>query len=215
MKVNRLKELRCPFQNIRLPEKYTILFKRCSSVTSLVAIHLFYLSVAAEAQENKPVATTSKEIQIGQKVPEIFFTNVFNYKDSTIRLSGLKGKAVILDFWATWCSGCVKGIPHMDSLQRMYPEKLQVLMIDAFGRDSREKLLSFLKKKKEEIPGFCLPVIQGNDIKSIFPHMFLPHYVWISPDGIVQAITGQQALSPINIKNFISGKTLNLPVKQQ
>ena len=38
-------------------------------------------------------------------------------------LSKLKGKVVLLDFWATWCAPCREAIPHLVNLQKTYEEK--------------------------------------------------------------------------------------------
>lgn len=38
-------------------------------------------------------------------------------------LSSLKGKVIILDFWATWCPPCIKGIPDFIDLQEEYKEQ--------------------------------------------------------------------------------------------
>jgi len=54
-----------------------------------------------------------KALSIGDTVPDITIANVYNYRSSTIRLSDLKGKLVILDFWSTWCTNlycCIPGI---------------------------------------------------------------------------------------------------------
>ena len=40
-----------------------------------------------------------------------------------VMLSKLKGKVVLLDFWATWCAPCREAIPHLINLQKTYQEK--------------------------------------------------------------------------------------------
>jgi thiol-disulfide isomerase/thioredoxin len=43
--------------------------------------------------------------------------------DQEITLSKLKGKVILLDFWATWCGPCRESIPHLVQLQKTYQEK--------------------------------------------------------------------------------------------
>jgi thiol-disulfide isomerase/thioredoxin len=47
-------------------------------------------------------------LAVGDSIPyDLVLKNVYNYQGSSIRLSDLKGKLVILDFWNTGCAGCI------------------------------------------------------------------------------------------------------------
>lgn len=60
--------------------------------------------------------------------------------------ASLKGKVVVLEFWATWCSPCVASLPHLNQLvASLDPAKFQFLSID----DEEQKAIeTFLTKKK-------------------------------------------------------------------
>jgi hypothetical protein len=50
-------------------------------------------------------------------------------------------------------------------------------------------------------------------IRRYFPHSTIPHYVWLSKNRIVRAITDESQITDVNIKALIQGDILNLPVK--
>jgi thiol-disulfide isomerase/thioredoxin len=59
-----------------------------------------------------------RALTVGDTVPDITIRNVYNYPDSVIKLSDLKGKLTILDFWATWCGSCLSAFPEMHDLKK-------------------------------------------------------------------------------------------------
>ncbi len=52
-----------------------------------------------------------------------------------VTLSGLKGKVVLLDFWATWCPPCRVEVPHLIDIQRKFAGKNFVLLSVSLDRD--------------------------------------------------------------------------------
>ncbi|MDH4070209.1 MAG: redoxin domain-containing protein [Ignavibacteria bacterium] len=57
----------------------------------------------------------------------------------------LAGRTIILEFWATWCSPCIKAIPHMNALQSVFDEQILFLSITD---ESRSKVERFLQKTR-------------------------------------------------------------------
>jgi peroxiredoxin len=62
----------------------------------------------------------------------------------TLDLASLKGKAVLIDFWDTWCPPCRRAMPHLQEISEAYAGDLVVIGV-AMGRDGEEKVRSYVK----------------------------------------------------------------------
>lgn len=67
-----------------------------------------------------------------------------------LKLSGLKGKRVVLDFWATWCPPCKKEIPHFNQLAKEVPD--DQLVIVGISNEPAAELRKFQLSQKVTYP---------------------------------------------------------------
>jgi peroxiredoxin len=89
-------------------------------------------------------------VQKGQRAPEFSLPSL---KGDTVALSSLRGKVVLIDFWAQWCEPCKKELPQLDQLAKQYAAKGVVIVavnIDK-QRDNAERMVKQL--------GVSLPVL--------------------------------------------------------
>jgi thiol-disulfide isomerase/thioredoxin len=148
-------------------------------------------------------------------VPDITLTNVYNYPVSKIRLSDLKGKLVILDFWATSCKSCIENFPKTQELQKEFINKLQIILVNTIGSDDIKKVRNFFRVRKEKT-GLIITLpysLQQGYLETFIAFNSIPHYVWVNEVGKIVAITSHIEITKENIRAALSGQTNFLPVK--
>ena len=126
-------------------------------------------------------------------------------------MSDLRGKVVIVNFWATWCGPCREEIPYLASLTERYPEHLVVIGVseDAGGVDMVEAFADQY--------GVNYPIVMSTpEIKRAFPGVFaLPTSFVVDPDGqMVQTHVG--LISPVILEQetrYLSSLSNNATVE--
>lgn len=118
--------------------------KSCFTILFLV-----FLSVSVDAQ---------KAIEIGKKAPEITMTKA---DGTAFSLSTLKGKMVLIDFWATWCAPCVEEQPELKALYDTYSDKVKNNQFEILGISLDRNKESWQKA----IDRFGISWIQISDLK--------------------------------------------------
>jgi peroxiredoxin len=164
----------------------------------ILLLLLFAMSMVSCKKENTIAI-------LGQQAPDYTFKNVLNSKEQSIALHDLKGKTVILEFWATWCGPCIPAMKELDSLQAEFKNDLEVIAISA---ESPERLEKFIKTTSTN-----LRVVSDSTHTSTFKYQVIPHSIIIDKYGVVRAITSPKNINKEALNNLISKNDIALEVK--
>jgi thiol-disulfide isomerase/thioredoxin len=113
---------------------------RADNVIDLSAVQPSGVQQAANpdgAKKNDAPPPDFPEPQKGSVAPDFALKSVPDGKE--VRLSSLRGKAVLLNFWATWCEPCKSEMPSLVDLQKKYgPQGLQIVGVAMDDADDKE-----------------------------------------------------------------------------
>ncbi len=165
--------------------KYKIIAIIVITVITLGAVLYDY---TLTPKTNIPVKS-SESSHRAMPAPDFSFTTI---DDEKLKLSDLKGKVVILNFWASWCAPCVKEFPAMVELVDKFQGNVVFL---AVSKDNKlENINRFLEKfDNMNMPGF-VKIIWDHDkniSEDIFYVMRLPETIIIDKDmNMIRKIVG-------------------------
>ena len=176
-----------------------------------IIVHVFATSVIAQestAEQAKVLVMNVMGTQslIGQTAPELNIEKYLQAPEGEKSLSALKGKVVVLEFWATWCVPCVAEIPHLNQLSEEFRDK-QVQFISV--TDEGEDVIAPFLKRQEMKSWIGLDTdrsaFEAYGIRGI-PRTFL-----INQEGIIAASLHPTGLSSDMIEKVIAGEKIERP----
>ena len=113
--------------------------------------------------------------------PPFFVTATDGHR---VSLDDLKGKVVLLDFWATWCAPCREALPHMREIARHFEGQPLVLLSVSLD-DDEEKWKDFIAKNEMTWLQYRDGGVAG-PIAKLFGVAAIPHTFTIDADGVLQ-----------------------------
>jgi thiol-disulfide isomerase/thioredoxin len=153
------------------------------------------------------VSTSHAQLKNGDLVPDLQFSKVLNAPVPFAALSQLKGKIILLEFWATWCGSCLASMPHLKALQAKYPKSLQVI---AVTDETASRTAKYLQSKPAN---FWFAIDTGRHIAKLFPHKLIPHAILLDADGKLVASTHPEAITEKVIDSLLWKEKVHLPEK--
>jgi thiol-disulfide isomerase/thioredoxin len=129
---------------------------------------------------NEQLQEQTAQFTNGQPLPD------FDLKDldgKPISLARLKGKVVLLDFWATWCEPCMVEMPNIiATYQKHHGEGLEI--IGATSDDDQHALNSFLQKQKDMAwPEYFDGKGSDNEMATKYGIKVIPFNILLDRDG--------------------------------
>ena len=100
-----------------------------------------------------------------------------------IALEDLRGKVVLIDFWATWCPPCVESVPEIRNLYKRYSKEGNFVIIGISSDDDEQEWRDFTAKNKMVWPQYR---DKDHRIVSAFGIRAFPTYILIDHEGIVR-----------------------------
>jgi thiol-disulfide isomerase/thioredoxin len=152
----------------------------------------------------------SREVQFLTPGPRVDLTGsaapAFDVKDlegKSYALDSLKGRRVLLDFWASWCGPCIESMPELERIESEFKDRGLVVLGVNLG-EARNTVDRFLKSKP-----MPYPVIMGTDfgMDRAFQVTGFPTFILIGADGKIAAHqTGysvKPGLAPMLVKGGV------------
>jgi thiol-disulfide isomerase/thioredoxin len=130
-------------------------------------------------------------------------------------------KLYILDFWSTSCTSCIQAFPKMVQLKKDFEQDLEVYLVNSYETEvqvnARMQQLNERRTKIGSPPILVpsLPRLSGDTVlKQLFPHVAVPHHVWLDGTGKVLYITSGENATAAHVKKALAGEALSLSFKR-
>lgn len=171
----------------------------------LFLMYLLFAQISWAQLVEKPI--------IGKPCPDFNLTDVTYHEASQVRPEDFKGKWLMLDFWSTSCSTCIKSLPKINQLQQLFQNDVKFLLIGKNDKRYNRNIRTLYESLRER-QNLNLTVAYDSMLGPRWGISSLPHIVIIDPEGIVRHITDGRDLQEDKIRGLINGKAVSFFPKE-
>ena len=131
----------------------------------------------------KPEVGTGIGFGVGSVAPNFTLQDL---SGNTVRLSDLKGKAVYINFWASWCPPCKDEIPELEKFYRKNKDKVVMLAINITYKDTLNDIQKILQENNITYP-ILLDYDESKGAAALFGITGVPEHFFIDKNGVLKA----------------------------
>ena len=145
-------------------------------------------------------AAPAAAIKPGDSAPAITVEKLLQAPEGSVATwEALRGKVVVLEFWATWCGPCIMQIPHMNELVEKFKGKpIQFISIT----DEEESLVQPFLKKRPMKPWIALDTDQS--MMQPYEVWAIPYMVIVDGNGVIRSIIHPAELTEATLNDMLS-----------
>ncbi len=141
-------------------------------------------------------------LEVGELAPEI---DLLDIEGNTQKLSELRGKKVLLNFWASWCGPCEIEMPHMEKLYQKYKDEgFAVFAVNMSQSERNDKDAEKFVKRHELT--FPIPMDTDGIVSRDYDVVGYPTSYFIDSDGVIRHIV----LGTLD-EEYLENQILKLP----
>ena len=150
---------------------------------AVLAILVFSTFTPCAAQVQVPAPATGYNVQTWSPAKPVPALQLTDLNGKVWRLTDLRGKVVLINFWASWCEPCRAEMPSLQRLGEQHPYDLVVLAVNF--KESTPAVQQFVQRT-----GLALPVLQDPQgaMARAWGVAIFPSTVLVGADGRVRSV---------------------------
>jgi thiol-disulfide isomerase/thioredoxin len=141
-------------------------------------------------------------------MPAFNLNNLNYYKTTHTSLSDFKGNWLVLDFWISSCTSCIRSFPKVNAIHKKFKNQLTWIMIGVNDNKHNKNIQNVYEKFRNKYQ-LEMPIAYDSALAKAWNINSMPHIIIVNPAGLVYSITGGRDLSEEKIQDMIDGKEVS------